>query len=88
MNGRGIPSSNRDGLEFTISNNAEKAILTMQPYGHWHLNGFVSYFVAGKTELPTMRTDTWPRSPSAAPQSVLPMGKRCEIVVDTRWIAS
>ena len=67
MNGRGIPSSNRNGLEFTTSNNAEKAILTMQPYGHWHLNGSVSYFVAGKTELPTMRTDTWPRSSSAAP---------------------
>src|SRR5215472_10736218 len=74
MNGQGIPSSSRDGQESTISNNAQRAILTMRPCEHWPLNGSASYFVAGKKELPTMRTDTSPRSSSGAPHSYWPWG--------------
>ena len=66
-----IPSSNRNGHEFTTSNNAVREIPIMRPCGHWPSNGFASYFVAGRTELPTMRTRTWPRSSSAAPRWVL-----------------
>jgi transposase len=70
MNGRVTPSSNRNGHELTTGNNAVRAIPTMRPCEPWLSNGSASYFVAGKTELPTMRTGTWRRLATAAPDWV------------------
>jgi hypothetical protein len=52
-------------------NNVVRAIPTMRPCEPWLSNGSASYFVAGRTELLTMKTRTWPRSLSAAPDWAL-----------------
>jgi len=53
----------------------------------WLANGFASYFVVGKTGLPMMRTNIWPRSPGAALTWLPPRLQRklCEILVDAQW---